>query len=1167
MPGLDQLKRFNYDMLSIGDEAAKRAARGEKPITLPIPAGVKDADDSDDFVLGMPEGTSDMDGGRAASSKSGTVDVSDIIKDVGALDDGEIDFSQFEDKNTNETDDTGGSDILKDMGGLDSLEPLDDGMDIGNAASTSDAAEQGLQTEGAENIPNIDTAKAALDAKAGTLDELNTFDMPDAPDTSDTPDVPDIPSIPDVAEYIPDAAEEVPSAPSAEDANAGDTKNNDDNGTVETEEADRNDADIFDDTGEISLNEEFPEGLDNVIPDKGEMETEEDSAALPVMDEKKTAEAKDDFDVDELLSGFDFGDDEQKEDAATSDAAKVAAADEVLPLDDEEVKSIESAPEAESALEAEAVPEADSAPQAAASVPAKDGEEEAEAQALPEEGVVAANNPLARLDFSMDDDKGTANIDISDALSGLDFDGLDKGDANKSANSGEENVPLETFDAPEMEGVDFSSDSADTGFELDEDALHIPGYTDTETAQDVHAMPPQKGTAEEDGGENNNLPPNTLTDKQYDKFKGNFVEYPLNVRQAFENMIVQNEFTDDAQFEVVEKVLKKSSARHVASHLEKMLDVSLPVPRDYEKRTASEYAAYKSSFKYQLYNRIIPAIIVCAAAVLLAVGIFFFSRKFIYRPIMANRLYKQGYALLEADEYPQSEGKFVEATEYKMIKKWFYKYAHGYRERKQYQRAQKMYGNILYCFNHDKQAGIEYAKMECYDLANYEKAEEVARREVLDYHINDADGILLLGDVLLEWATEKDDSKFDEAKKQYALLMQLYGENDLYMSRMMRYFIRTDNLREVLPLKEHFYANKKAKLGAEDWTELSGFMLDKLYGALSPVDEELRIRIADVMDMLRRAVRADPSNPVAMYNLSRYYVNRNRGDEAKSALAQTLSLFDAAQSLKARDMYKELNTYRLLGEEYAKGREYIKAQETYTDGITLYEKEKRNNDFIGDSNVGRLYADEGDIDYFIRGDMGSAFNEYTSAIDTNCDTSSLRYRLGYIYYNRGDLSNAMLSFIKANEDNHDDMNLLLAMANTLSLRDDNYGAQSYYERLIASLDTIKAQKGVLLPQVRGDQAEIVDLYLKASNNLGVTLGRLARRTGNSAMNANAMINLTASMRAWDALTRNQSTMVRLQGSNLAEQNLKYMTHPASEFEPAIYTEIKRTLTGETELRQ
>ena len=105
----------------------------------------------------------------------------------------------------------------------------------------------------------------------------------------------------------------------------------------------------------------------------------------------------------------------------------------------------------------------------------------------------------------------------------------------------------------------------------------------------------------------------------------------------------------------------------------------------------------------------------------------------------------------------------------------------------------------------------------------------------------------------------------------------------------------------------------------------------------------------------------------------------------------------------------------------------------------------------------------------------------------------------------------------------------------------------------------------MMPQSRGDHNDIVDTYMKASNNLGVVLSRLASKTGDSMLNAKAIVNLQESLRAWDSLTRNQNTMIRMEGSNLAEQNIKYITASVPEYESEIYTEIPRTLYGETVL--
>lgn len=786
-------------------------------------------------------------------------------------------------------------------------------------------------------------------------------------------------------------------------------------------------------------------------------------------------------------------------------------------------------------------------------------------------------------DFGLDS-LNTDSVSSSSSETGLgdDFPNFDLNDLDGGSTS--ENIedagPIELFDISEMDGMEFPDTDSQLngagGFELgssDEFGMEngdfeIPGFSDVDTVEvnkNGKIKVPEAEKKEQDEEDNNNLPPNTLSDEQYAKFIKNLSSYPLNVRIAVEELVVKNEFTDEAEFEIIKKVLKKVSARQLAAELEKMLDISIPVPRDFERRTAEEYEAYKQSFQYQLKNKIIPGAIVSVAAVIVCFFLFEFAKNFIYKPARASMLYKQGYALLESEDFPQSETKFNEATKYSLQRKWFFNYARGYRNHKQYIRAEQMYKNILYCFNHDKTGGLEYAAMELNDLANYEKVENILLRQVLDFHVNDQDGILLLGDNYLEWATEKDSSKFDDARRCYSDLIQLYGNNsskmDLFSSRMMRYFIRTDNLLEVLTLKERFYPRKKS-LSAEDWTDLSGYLLEKLYGPLAPADEYLRSKIEDVKDMLVTAVKADSSNPVAHYNIAKYYINTNNSFYAKSSLNNAINAFEKTESHKRKDIYRFIDSYRLLGEEYTQEADYLKAMESYTSGISLFTNENIGRGLEGNSDIGKLYSDYGDIEYFVAGNMDGALESYQDAIDNDYDRGEIRYKIGFIQYGKKNYSDAIGSFMKASEDFSDDPNLLLAMGNTLSLKNDNYVAQSYYQRLLNQLNAEKEQKGILFPQVRKDEAEVVDKFLKVTNNLGVTLYRLARRTGNSAMNAQAMVNFQNSLRAWDSMTRNQQSMTRLGGSNLAEQNIKYVIHPTPEYEPAIYTEIPGTLSCE-----
>ncbi len=776
-----------------------------------------------------------------------------------------------------------------------------------------------------------------------------------------------------------------------------------------------------------------------------------------------------------------------------------------------------------------------------------------------------------------------------------DFDdtaGLDDLSAD-GASEGDENAPLEVFDTSEMEGMDFGIQDTDSqisgggngDFEFGthedfamEGEFEIPGFSDVATAKEeksktklVTGKEPKvkkargRGKSKDideadfsDAQESEELPPNTLSDEQYKVFLENLAEYPLNVRLAFEDFIVQDEFTDDAEFEIIEKILNKAPARQVAGMLEKMLDTSIPIPRDFEHRTAAEYEAYKKSLSYQLRNKIIPGILLGLLLLIVGWGLAKFTNYCIIKPIWANSLYKQGYALLEADEYPQAENKFEEAAKKRINKKWFFRYARGYREHKQYQRAGKMYQNILRYFKHDKAAGLEYADMELNDLANYERAEEIVRREVLDYHINDADGILMLGDVFLEWGTEKDPSKLEQAREQYANLIQLYKPTDLYMSRMMRYFIRTDNLREVIQMQKNFEKREKS-LSSDDWAELSGYLLDKYYGNLAPSEEYLRYEIEGLRGLLLRAVKTNPDNPIALYNLAKYFLKTNETAAIESTLQTAIEKFNTVPSMKKRDLYKYIDSYRLLGEHYIGTNDYLQAQEQFAEGISLFTIERDNAGFEGTPAIGKLYEDMGNIKYTISGDYDDALFNYKYSVELENDNPSIRYRIGYIQYKKKNYMEALGAFMKSGDGNIKERNLMLAMANTLYLRGDEYAAQGYYDQLIDELDAQVAESGLVLPQANVKDYDLINTYLYASNNYGVTLYKLAKRTGNSALNAQAIVQLSQSVRAWDALTRNQETMKRLEGGNLAEQNIKYITHPIPEFEPSIYTDISKTL--------
>ena len=1114
MPGLSQLKKFNKDILSLGDEITLRSARGEQPIKFPIPKNVEDKNDSEDFVLGMPEKPA------AVEVEVLDEDFSDITGIVPESKNDEAPTVSFE---------------APDMSSL--LNPIQDfsedsefGMPDLSAFMEEETPQPEVEPEPEEiSIADMDLdallAGEGFDGSEGfgeqsteTVEEENYFD--EEPESVEIPEVieeePELLSEEANLEEIPSLEEDDFASPSTEDLfNPSDIDEIPEETIEESSESfELDDFELPNIDESVEVATESSELDDFELPNIDEnIEVSEESTELDDFDLPNIDESIDVATESTELDDFDLPNIDEN----------IEVAEESSELDDFELPNIDESVE------------------------------------------VAAESS------ELDDFSSPA---VEDLFNPSDIDDYNDIEVEQPS----ENQEVETFDISDIENLDFdipetdaqlgaNSDNFETGneddFSFENQEFEIPGFSDVETSSDIVAPQPKPNANIDEvdfsgGLEGDKLPPNTLSDEQYKQFLKNFSTYPLNVRLAFENFIVQDEFTDDAEFEVIEKILNKAPARQVAALLEKMLDTSIPVPRDYEQRSAEEYEAYKKSVQYQLRNKIIPGTLIFMLMILIGWGLFNFAKHCIYIPAKANSLYKQGYALIEQNEFPQSKVKFDSAVRYRLSKNWFFKYARAYREKKQYQRSAQMYTNILRCFNNDKTAGLEYAQMELDDLANYERAEEILRREVLDYHVNDPDGILMLGDVFLEWGTEKDASKFDLAQEQYSSLLQLYKPNNLYHSRMMRYYIRTDNLAYVLAYKNLFEPKEKS-LAPEDWTELSGYLLEKMYEPLTPSEEPLRYKIEGLRGLLQRAVTTDSENPVATYNLAKYFVLTSENLYIESALRDAIEKFDNAKTLKRRDIYKYIDSYRLLGEFYVKSQDYLKAQEQFTQGISLYTVERDNAGFKGNAEIGNMYADLADINFEHSGDYIQAKENYKNAINLGYDNSSIRYRIGYIQYQQKNYLEALGSFMKAGEGNLKERNLLLAMANTLYLRGDDYAAEGYYAQLIDSLDKEIADQEIVFPQASEADYDIVNTYLCAANNYGVTLARLAKRTGDSSKNAHAIVQFQQSVRAWDALTRNQQTLVRLDGSNLALENIKYVSRPISAFEPSIYVEIPKTL--------
>ena len=909
MPGLSQLKQFNSDILNLGDEVKIRSARGEKAVTVPIPKGIDFEDDSEDFRLGMPQLSEEEEQQAEALAAERDRDAQDYSDITGEEKTEEV-LSSLDSANQAAPD---VSDLLAPAvtGGLDDLDlsafeepeeepveeapketPIED-MDLDSLLTLSDPSLMGGSDESESEEEEQEESTPAPAYRTG---RLNPHKMEHKPSMSDL-------------DYDTLMAQAISS-----EANSG---------TASSEE-----------TSDTSGDMDFASSFE---PSEPSSEASSDfSSATP----EDPFAGLDNFDIDNANSDFD-----------SASSGKFVDMNEGIPEEFNEKPPVQDEAPAESDM-----------PDLGSDLPDFGGDDFASTQA--EDDASLSPDPFGSDDLPDFGDTETSPAGDMDSGS-EDFGTSEEGgvtlNGSETPDFPEDNEPLETFDTTGMD-IDFSEpgavkDSNEDPFGFataSEDDFEIPNFTDngSEKKESVTAAPnlSTPNFDEAMDADEKNKPKNTFTDAEYKRFRKNLSEYPLNLRLAIEEMVVKNEFTDDKVFEVLEKVQRKVPARQIASQLDREMEIHVDVPRDYERRTAEEYENYKQSLEYKIKNQIIPfAAMTAFAAVLIAcIGFLFWT--FIWNPMMASHYYKEGYADIQTNQYQHSEECFSLAVRRRPVKNWFYKYAESYRDHKQYDRAAHVYKAGLEVFDHDKKSGLDWADMEMNERYNFEEAERILLREVRDFHRGEPDVDMKLGDLYLAWADDGNTEKYAAAKEQYDQLVSNNMKSKhikTYLARQMRYYIHVDDLGKVLEYKNYFYPKEIKTLDYQDLTELSGYLLDKRYGTLRPSEESLKSQVVDIRDLLDRALKANSSNPDALYNMGRYLVRTGASDEAVSVFKATIAAFKSKPIRNRKNNYTYIDTYRLLGEEYVERRAYIDAQSTYNDGIEIFERENASGGFPG----------------------------------------------------------------------------------------------------------------------------------------------------------------------------------------------------------------------------
>jgi tetratricopeptide (TPR) repeat protein len=202
--------------------------------------------------------------------------------------------------------------------------------------------------------------------------------------------------------------------------------------------------------------------------------------------------------------------------------------------------------------------------------------------------------------------------------------------------------------------------------------------------------------------------------------------------------------------------------------------------------------------------------------------------------------------------------------------------------------------------------------------------------------------------------------------------------------------------------------------------------------------------------------------------------------------------------------------------------------------------------------------------------MNMALTYYLRSEQNGWAPPEIQYRMGAAYYRQEQWSQALERFFAASSELPLNRRILLALGNVSYQRGNYFAAEGYYNRLLDILEGERSRLPMLMPNERPEYIDLAERLMIARNNMGVTLEAISRSQGSTQprvldrYRSRALGLYTESARAWDTLTRNPDTMVRLgagdlatPGINLAFLNSRNALYPTPDYDPQLYPQIDK----------
>jgi tetratricopeptide (TPR) repeat protein len=607
----------------------------------------------------------------------------------------------------------------------------------------------------------------------------------------------------------------------------------------------------------------------------------------------------------------------------------------------------------------------------------------------------------------------------------------------------------------------------------------------------------------------------TFTEKQVKVMREHLNRMPRNLKLVLQDLLASPTTSPTVIYAITRKLLRHAGARSLADEVRKATGTRILIPSFYEKTTGAAFERRSRGFFYTFAAEVWPKLRSAMALIIFAALSILGIYSFIYRPVQANLYYNRGLEAIGRQEYPESVQFFKTAFEgWKLgplsvegwpMQRWFYRYADAYAAQKQYILAEQKYDELLVHYPRSKKAFLAYGRFET-QRTNYEEADKIYESYLNSVNKQDYDILLARADNLMEWG-EEDSQYFYHAREVYGTLLAQHGLSDTIQLRFLNFFIKTDNAEMIRQQAALYLLNKHRKVDAQIFANLAGWFIDNH-------------EYEEVADILRRAYDADNTVPAVHYQLARYYDLIGERDEERAALNRARAHLENQSPYSRSQMEMSIDIYARMGMLNSKEGFIDQAEIAFTAAVKQYEDAVARRIVEPSARFGEVYKALGDLYYSSFSDYDAALIYFNKAVASSFDDDDIRYKSGYIYYNKNDYGNALDNFFKAYEFNRDNRNVLSGLATTFGLRQSYALAEGFYKDLIAKLEEERRAYAESAEMSNSDVLALGSALMRAYNNLGVVYWGLSRATGQRSYYLNlAYEAFNNSSLAWDVYVR------------------------------------------------